>query len=450
MLLFYRNSVYANRSKGITTQELQQYGRRYSGLSTKLNSPDYFGYNFAHSTRSRMYIKYSAILNRAHLSANFYYFTGRATMHLTIPNKSAPGGFWVARLRATRDHRFGSILKANYFLSQGELKTGVWMESDRQGISQIAPILYNRFTGIAYSNPTQYPVHSMSIQPYAEFKWRPTVNLTITPGIKGYYLSRSVAGAPGKPKHNAEFGLVLPSFGMNYRFIRGLHAYFNYTRTAEAPPASQLTAAYVNAMLAPQIANSYELGLIWHKNRWQGRFTAFRTDFMNYIESVPVLIGSQVLNTYASNGGARYQGLGLSAVYRINRQLSTFINAGLLDAQLTTIQQPVLGAPHHTESVGLSYKSNHWFGLLSMRQVGSAFYDATSKVNGYLTGNVSFGYKIGPFDVAGVKVRNASIQANVDNMFNRLYAVTATSSVNGPLYQYSRPTNFLLQFSATF
>ena len=455
-LFFFQNNQTWNFYNGATKQETAEYGRRYSGNSADPGSPDYYGDNFKTFLNWQSYVKYAFHIGRLELSDQYYYFSGNGGGTFTQNNRAAPGGFYLAT-KLFPVHEFGNIFKARYPFSSGSLEAGVWADSDNETAFQYQSNLYNRFTGALVSAPVSQPVVTESVQPYVQGEWSPITTLRLTTGVKLLNLHRTWRDYVSKMERAANFNQWLPSFGVNYALQPNWHLYFNYTRSAEAPSSSQLTASYFNSGLQPEIANSYEAGTYWHQGAWGGRFTAFRTNFENYILSTPVVIGNQVFSTQSNAGAAIYQGLEFSNTYQITPWLSAFANFGMLDARMTSKNQPALQAPHHTEAVGLNVKTAHWQGMLAVQQIGSRYYatgaTGNSKLDGYVAGSLSVAYDTGELSLwKGYTLPNLQISAHVNNLFNNDYALSASPSTSsaGAAYQLAQPINAFAEISTTF
>jgi len=455
-LFFFQNNQTWNFYDGATQQQIAEYGRRYSGNSVNPNSPEYYGVNFKKFLNWQFYAKYAFHIGKLDLSDQYYYFYGKGGGHFTQNSRAAPGGFYLAT-KIFPVHEFGNILKARYPFSSGSLEAGVWADSDNETAFQYQSNLYNRFTGALVSAPVDQPVVTESVQPYVQVKWNPNPALLLTTGVKLLNLHRTWRNYTKNLERWANFNQWLPSFGVNYALQPNWHLYFNYTRSAEAPSSSQLTASYFNSSLQPEIANSYETGTYWHQGAWGGRFTAFRTNFENYILSTPVVIGNQVFSTQSNAGAAIYQGLELSNTYQITPWLSAFANFGILDARMTSKSQPALQAPHHTEAIGLNVNTSHWQGMVAVQQIGSRYYatgaTGNSKLGGYIAGSLSVAYDTGAISLwKGYRLPNLQISVHVNNLFNNDYALSASPSISsaGVAYQLAQPINAFAQISTTF
>lgn len=453
-LFFFQNNQFWNFYNGATPEQLAQFGRRYSGNSANPESIDYYGYNFKNFLNWQAYGKYSVKLGRLDLSNQYYYFYGKGGGNFAQASSAAPGGFYLAK-RIFPQYEYGDILRAKYHLEHAELEGGFWVDVDRETAFQRESNLYDRYTGALVSAPVNQPVITHSFQPYLQAKWQIVPRLDVQAGVKLMNLYRTWANYVSKQERSANFNRWLPSFSANYGITPDVHVYFNYTRSAQAPSASQLTAQYFNQGLQPEIANSFELGSYWHEGVWGGRITAFRTNFENYIVSAPIVIGNQVFSTQSNAGAAVFQGLELSNTVQLNSWLSAFLNVGLLDAQMQS-GAPTIQAPHHNEALGLSWKNQHWQGMLAVQQVGSRFYAVggsdTARLGNYVTGTLNVSYNTGKVQLwQGYDVQNIQFSVFVNNLFNQDYYYNASLGRDGSTSYYPiQPINAFAQISATF
>lgn len=448
-LLFFQDNQDWNIYNGATQDQIAQFGRRYSGYNNNPDSPQYFGYNVKNFLNWQSYAKYQIDGNGWKLSDQYYYLYGHGGGTSTQVNPSAPGGFYITQ-RVFPIQDFGNILKGEYQWHAVRLQAGAWIDSDhetafyKQGFST-----YN-LDGMLVSSSPDRPVDTLSVQA----DWAITSRLTVTAGVKSLYLHRRYRAYDIDLERSVNFLKPLPSVGVNYAIVQGLHAYANYTRSAEAPSADQLTDQTFNSDLQPQTANSYELGMYWKRRRWSGRATAFRTDFQNYIVTQPVVIGSQVFSEKTNGGKAVFQGLELSNTYELIYGLSAFANVGILDARMTSTGQPALQAPHHTEAAGLSWRQHQWSGQLALRQIGGRYYatgtSGNQRVGGYTTGDLSVAWDSGRVDWVGVQDLRVSLYVN--NILDRGYlqSATASTSSSAPAYLLSEPINAFVSVQAMF
>ncbi len=176
-------------------------------------------------------------------------------------------------------------------------------------------------------------------QPFAQFEWRPTDKLTITPGIKyvhfDLYVHAPVLAVKGslQPAYTSStYTKTLPFLTVNYRIRPNWAVYAQYAQGFLVPNVS---AFYVNnpqaQRVVPQESTNYQIGTVFNSGKLTLDADLYYIDFQHKIQS---LIDPTTNETYETNsGGATYKGIEGQATYVLPYGFSTFANVSINSAE---------------------------------------------------------------------------------------------------------------------
>jgi outer membrane receptor protein involved in Fe transport len=270
---------------------------------------------------------------------------------------------------------------------------------------------------------------------YAQFDWKPGARWDLIVGVRLNETSEDKLASdltlpPFTPtgqydRQSASRNVTRPTetAGVSYRAFRSgkdeLVVYADF-RNAFKPAALDFGPDYQPAVLLPETARSYELGLkgvaAGGQLSWQA--VAFRLDFTNLV--VPTNTG------FLTNAaGERLQGAELETRYAITRDLAVAANYGWHDAHFTRYQffEPDSGAfvdvagkqlplsPRQLASGGILYQpARGWNSTLVLTYVGRRFLDEANiaPVGGYTRLDATLGYRFGHYelDLEGTNLTN--------------------------------------------
>lgn len=209
-------------------------------------------------------------------------------------------------------------------------------------------------------------------QPFAEFEWKATDALTITPGVK-YVNFKLNMNAPAiqtiiQPTYlHQTVTKTLPFLTANYRFRSNWSFYAQYAQGMLVPNISSL---YVNAplqnRLQPQESTNYQIGTVFSAGNLTFDADIYYIDFKHKIQTFTISDATSPLNgeSYQTNsGGATYKGIELQGTYLLPYGFSTFGNFTV--NQATANGDPVnpggngkqlANVPRGTAAFGLRYE----------------------------------------------------------------------------------------------
>ena len=473
-LFFTQNNQRFNYYNGATTAQIAQYGDDYNSYTSNLLNPNgtvnylYSGFNYNNYLNWLGYAKYEGHLGRVRFSDQLYYYygngfgAGATTYSQTVLTPTGaiatvrPSSRQVLlRNSVNLTHRWGNIAKLLVPLGPVDSELGFWFNHNNTLHDSRYLNMSNVYLGSSYYEP----VVTDTYEPFLVFNYKPIDALKLTAGVKYLYVSRSfvddVALARGRPgKFDANFSAVLPSVGANLRILPNWHAYVNYSENSNPPGYNQFYTGTYNANLQPQRAKTYTVGTSWELGPWSSQIQAFRVDFSNYILSTTIQVGSFNQTVLANAGKAINQGISWQNNVVLNDMFSAYANVGILDARLSSADQPFPYAPHHTEAVGFIARYHGFRGTISFHEMGNSYYLLGSRflpLGNRFYSNMSLRYTFhnAPLsETLGFKQMTAAL--NLNNLFDRSYIVSYSGSSSNPYQKLNLPFNVYATVDATF
>ncbi|HCA27194.1 MAG TPA: hypothetical protein DEP05_06065 [Betaproteobacteria bacterium] len=448
LTLFYSgNNQRFNYYGGATQAERVQYGDNYSGYNENPGSSRYYGYNYNDYKNSISYIKYGFALGDAQISNQYYYYSGDGF--------GAGAGVSKSNLYLKKSwnitNRWGDIVKADIPLKHARVEIGLWYQRDRGHHYQ------DRYTPSTASYYFAYDelVHTRTATPYVQVKINASHRLIVTPGMKYLFVRRRFDNHLDHSSHTVAFREWLPSLGVNYALSPVWRLYANYTRNANPPAYNQFYSGQFNPDLKLQIANTIEMGGYWKAKRWSGRVTLFHTAFRNYILTTLVQEGSQPISQLSNAGNAVHEGASVSNNYQFLPWLSGFFNVGFLHARLTSANQPVPYAAHHTESLGINIHRGKLRASFAVRETGKRYVNlggVFAPIGSAVSADASVSYRLSgaPRPSPGYGLKDASLKLTISNAFDRRNTLSLSGAASDPRYTLQAPRTVYASIEAHF
>ena len=361
---------------------------------------------------------------------------------------------------------WGSITRGTYDTPYGQAQLGLWFDYVANGVYR-TNIDFSKgsqtYTTKANASPFSQFYHDelTTVQPYAQFAWKPLADLTITPGVKFTSVTRDLdavvySGYPaGKSSHT--WSDVQPSVDVHYKIRPDWVVYAQFAEGFLAPPLSTLNSA-TTGTVTPQTTTNYQVGTTYQTNRMTLAGDAYYIPFNNFITSQTNANGT----LYSNSGGAVYQGLEVEGTLKIAYGFSVYANATLNSATFNN-GNPIYQAPQRTGALGPIFDGAN---LLTDQDRGyvSILWKGIGKQYGQNV-NTSSGpvalYPIKPYgdvDVAArytlpiLNQRKVSIGLNLYNLFNDRsligFAGTTAGTLTLPLYWTFPGRSFFVNLSA--
>lgn len=446
---------YTPDKAGVTMSQMAQFGKNYA-LNNDPTSQNYYGYNFNYKTTDFDYIRLQSKLAGWNLDNTLYTYaynndtysgqdasgaTANGTKAGPAGNKDVPGYNKLNSYRVT-----GDILKATNQLSAGLLRAGVWLESANTNRHT-----YDIDWTLGVPNPKEatapksvsYDQRSSwkQYQPFVEFEWAATKDLTITPGLKYSHFTRQLDATVNQGTRiptSAEqtYTSTLPFLTANYSINQEMSAYAQIARGFLVPNLSMF---YVNnpslSAPKPQTSNNYQIGMVHQARNLTFDADVYYIDFDNKIASTGT--GNDLV--YYNQGGVIYKGLEAAVTYYLGSGFSVHANGSVNSAKAKDTGLQIAKAPDSTAALGLLYKANGLYGSLIAKNVGNQYAKdgepAAYKIPAYMTTDLTVGYR---WKNLGTLVKNLKTQVGINNLFDKQDVTSISASSKGTAFdQYT-------------
>ena len=338
---------------------------------------------------------------------------------------------------------------------------GLWLESSNPDRSTID---YDLTTGLPnYKEKTapynvSYDQHSSwkQYQPFAEFEWAVTPELTVTPGLKLVHFTRKLDAAVNQTTRIAQTGsetykATLPFLSANYKLDTQWSSYAQYAQGMLVPDLSMF---YVNnpglSTVDPQKSTNYQLGVVHKSDGIVFDADVYYIDFNNKIASTGT--GNDLV--YYNQGGVVYKGIEGQLTYLLDHGVALYANGALNSAKSRGTGLQVAKAPKSTASLGVIYNDGAWSFSLVNKRVGTQYAQdgepAAYEISAYRSTDLGATYTLGRL---GSWLKSASLQANVYNIGNK-QEVTGISvnskGANYDQYTFQPARSAMVSFKAEF
>ena len=445
--------INTNDNAGATLTQVALYGKNFA-LNGDRASPNFTGYNLV---TKHTYFNYAKLTGEITPSLKLentvysYYYKNDTESALDptlsptdIANRTGlaitqvPGGKPVVNGHVPGYTKlnvykiYGDILHLDQELSFGKIKAGLWIEKADTGprarydydatlgrVNGAYTVDYRQKVVAGVPQYLEYLQYSgwKQYEPFIDFEWTPTAQLTITPGIK--YVSEEITvnadvnQSSRQPFHGSKtFTKTLYFLTANYKVRENLAVYAQYATGFLLPDISATQKVNPNlSALEPQESTNYQAGLVYHSARLTFDADVYNIDFTNKLQSITVPLAAGGSETQFFNlGGATYKGIEGTVTYAATENLFLFANGSINSAKAqgatTTIGgvpvtivggKQIAGAPKSTAAVGVLWQDETWSVSLTDKFVGIAWgaegEPAAYKIAGYHSADLSIVYK---------------------------------------------------------
>ncbi|HEV7817382.1 MAG TPA: TonB-dependent receptor [Janthinobacterium sp.] len=438
--------------KGPTRAQVAQFGPDYlmSGDPTQAN---YYGYNFYNITTDFEYIDLASNLgNGWKLDDKVYTYkywnkqNYNGTKMPTSLANTATNDTAVDKLNSYRTD--GNLLRVSKESSLGTFRTGLWTDYANSFRYQIPsnPLTWQDSAVPNFSETYQ----TTTLQPFAEFEFKVTPDLTITPGVKYAFYHQhfnhladnggavgSLGGA-ANIVNSVSYNEVLPSLDVHYMLQPNWSVYAQYGTGDLIPPTTvfDVKNAYVATQPKAQHSKTYQTGTVWKSDRYTFDVDIYHTKLDSAYSSSLDAFGNTI---YYLNGSQITQGVEAESTVELGSGLSLYVNGTYGSAKYDTGMW-VAGAPKDTETLGLNYKRAAWDIGWFTKRVGQTYSDNGAvhqafTINPVTVSNLFANYS---FRTPHSFTKLVRLQLGVNNLFNSqsitsvLKGGTATSSSANP------------------
>lgn len=495
--------IHTNDNAGATLAQVALYGKNFALDNNKAN-PTYYGYNLVDKHTYFNYAKINGdVTSSLKLENTIYsYYYKNDTESALDPTLSVadiasktglaitqvPGGKPVANgdvpgyTKLNVYKIYGDILHLDQELPFGTIKAGVWLETADTGprarydydstlslnnwTNKVVDYRQKVIAGVPQYLEYQQQSGWHQYEPFIDFEWKVTPDLTLTPGIKyvheNLFVNSDVNQKSRQPFHDSHlFTQTLYFFTGNYKIRDNLSAYAQYATGFLVPDIS--VTQVVNPQLSqlqPQKSTNYQTGVVYHGSRFTVDADLYYIDFKNKLQTASVTDPIAGLETVNFNlGGATYKGIEGSATFQATDRVFFFANGSINSAKAlganTTINgvpvtvvggKQISKAPESTAAVGVYYQDEHWTASLINKytgvQWGAEGEPAAYKINGYNSADLTLVYRFDRYRIEGAIYNIGNSQA--------VTSISPGKTVPYDQYYYQPERNYQVSLKVNF
>ncbi|MDB6127788.1 MAG: TonB-dependent receptor, partial [Verrucomicrobia bacterium] len=490
----------------VTQQQVDQLGRNF-GLSddNAANHLDLLNrkYNYQDKKADFEYIGIkSALGNGWSVEDKAYTYSYDNSSHEKPKvGSGATAGTMLGSLKLNEYRTYGDTLEIANESAFGVFKAGLWYDAttnhrytygvnyDTTGADAIdlsSTALYK--AAAPGGNPATLPGapgydykyllvdKNKSFQPFAEFEWHATPDLSLNAGVKYIKFTRDFNAVVNQTSGRQALVATrtdsksTPSVTAHYTLGKDWAAYAEVARGFQSP--TEGNSFYVaNANLGaiaikPQISTNYQVGTVFKHDRFNADVDAYYIDFQNYAYNGPSDASGDPLY-YGIAKGAYYSGVEAEATYFVGGGLSVYANGSLNNAVFRGSKMDVPQVAESTGAFGFVYDRAGFFGSFTEKYIGTwTVYDTitnpdlagggatrAARSRAFSIGDVSVGYRF-KFDRGFV--RSFKVRLQVSNCFNQKVQVldsidaSAANAYTKDAFNVLPERNYFLTVAAEF
>jgi iron complex outermembrane receptor protein len=434
--------------KGIFRSDYDQgvYTKLLSGTPGAWN---YYGYNFYNVHTGWSYVQLQSNLGggwKVDEKIYSYRYNNKQYYNNSTITSNPPVSATSAVDKLNSYTTIGNLLRVSQESSLGTLRFGLWWDqadSYRYQIKSDPRTLVN----VAVPNFSEN-YRTTTFQPYVEYEFHIGEQLTVLPGVKVasyhqnfYHLADNggavgnLGGAPSLT-HAVTYRETLPSLRANYLLAKNWSVYGQAAVGDQIPSTNvfDVPNAKVNPPPKSTKAKTVQFGTVINAKDYTFAADVYHTKLDGtYSPTTPDANGN--IGYYLS-GTQTDQGFEAEGNYVIGGGFSVFGNAtfgSLKYADGSSSGQWVAGAPHDTETMGLSYREGAFSVNLSGNRIGRVYNDSGSTHEAFalataVVTNLNINYTLkSPFD----PVQRIKLQAALNNLLNSHTIVGIAGPVSG-------------------
>jgi iron complex outermembrane receptor protein len=297
-----------------------------------------------------------------------------------------------------------------------------------------------------------YKFNTKTTTGYIQDVWTVNDALKVNFGFKALKVENEVTAIVGTMNGKIQSkDNFLPQIGAVYDLHNGVELFGGYTENMAAyvsaatsgPFASQNQAAvnYVRDNLKPETSKTFEGGVRYKNDRFQGVAAVYHVDFENRLDSAstaPPILG---LPAVLSNVGAvETKGIELAGQYRLTDAWSLYGSYAYNDSQykddvlgaggavaIKTKGKDVVFTPKSLLKAELKYDQGGFYANLGVSYTSSRWYtfeNSGGKVDGFTVADLTVGYR---FQATEGFLKGLEVQGNITNLTDEDYISTVGS-----------------------
>ncbi len=420
------------------------YNKLLSGTPGDWN---YFGYNFYDVHTGWSYAQLQSNLGggwKIDEKVYTYRYNNKQnynnTTNLSVPPVSASSG--VDKLNSYTT--IGNLLRVSHESGMGTLRFGLWSDqsdSYRYQIKSDPRTWVNASTVPNFSETYR----TVSLQPYVEYEFHLGDKLTVLPGVKVASYKQSFVhladnggavgalGGAANLAHSITYRDTLPSLRANYLLASNWSVYGQAAIGDQIPSTSVFDVPNAKVSPAPKAtkATTVQFGTVMNAKDFTFAADIFHTKLDGAYTALPPDTAGNV--GYVLSGTQTAQGVEAEGNYVIGGGFSVFGNLTFSSLKYANGQW-VAGAPHDTETLGLSFRQGALAVNLSGNRIGRVYNDDKSGAHQAfalptaLVTNLNINYTLkAPFN----GVEKIKLQAAINNLQNAHTIVAVASPISG-------------------
>ncbi|MGO4379649.1 TonB-dependent receptor [Pseudoduganella sp. RAF53_2] len=471
-----------DNNKGPTLAQVAQFGENYS-LNDDPTSFNYAGYNHTTKDTDFNYIRLeTAWGNGWNTDNNLYtYSYNNQTISSSDPTgatapgtKAGPAGNKdIPGIDKQNKYRvYGDIFKVSKEMQAGLARAGFWYEySDTDRHQYDIDLTLGNIRDPRETKPTPVTFPSVlfdqqstirNFQPFAEFEWHATNELTVTPGVKYVSITRSVDADVNQttrlPQHTSvDYHTTLPFMTANYRINQGLAVYAQYAKGFQIPDLKSFYIADpTHNSTEPQLSTNYQAGIVGKSDKLTWDADVYKIDFKNkYVSNGQ----GGTAAAYVNLGGVTYKGVEGQVTWALGNGIALYANGSSNEAKAKDTDKTISGSPDMTAAIGALYNNGPWAASLISKRTGKVHqvdYDASKpaaydqyETPAYTNTDLSLAYR---FDHPGMSLKALKLQFNCFNMFNqkKVTAISTGKTAAFDQYTFQAPRSYQVSMKADF
>lgn len=494
--------IHTNDNAGATLAQVALYGKNFA-LDTNPADPTYYRYNFVTKHTWFNYAKLNGsitpTLKLEDTVYSYYYkndtesaldptlsladIANRNGLQTTLTPGAKPtvNGDIPGYTKLNIYKIYGDILHLDQELSFGTIKAGVWLETADTGPRgrwdydatltlqqghKVPDYRQKVLAGVPqFLEFTQFSGWHQ-YEPFVDFEWKVTPDLTLTPGIKyvseDIHVDADVNQKSRQPFHGSHtFTQTLYFFTANYKIQPNWSAYAQYATGFLMPDISITQVANPNLSdLQPEKSTNYQIGTVYHGDRVTLDADVYYIDFKNKQQKATVTDPIAGLETVQFNlGGAVYKGVEGVITFQAADHVFVFANGSINSAKaqgaatnvdgvpITIVGgKQIAGAPESTAALGAYYQDENWTVSIADKYTGVSWgaegEPAAYKIPGFNATDLTVVYRWDRYRLEGA----------VYNLFDsqKVTSISPGKTVPYDQYYFQPERNYQLSLKVNF
>jgi len=299
-------------------------------------------------------------------------------------------------------------------------------------------------------------------QPFVEYEWAATPDLTITPGFKYVFMRRQVfspiaASGKGGPQAYSETARgSLPFLTVTQLLGKNDSVYAQYAKGIHMPILGDYELSTVpKSGDAPEKTTNYQLGFVHKSDTLSADADVYLIDFSNS-QTYDNVSTSPTYQTYVTTGAVIYKGVEGEATYAFGHGAAAFIN-GSINQAVYKANSPtwgqVINVPKTTAGTGLIYNQGPIKSSLIVKYIGQQYAGAnqTFLLGGYVTSDFNLSYTVkAPLTYFKSITTELSVFNVTDRQSITSYAPAGATPSSQDVVSYQAPRSYMLTLKANF